>query len=152
VPQTLSESSAFHLVPSHRKKKTVSPGLTCAAAHSVPLTVAQSNFCMAAPLGRAFRIASEEQSALVAEPVELEVGVLLDVLGLGLDDADGDGDPQAERASTPTTGTTISLRTTRRLTARWMRRDRAVADDKAFSVGARDARVWVGHSLFHAHS
>jgi hypothetical protein len=39
----LCESSAFHLVPFHRKKKTALPGLTRAAAHSVSPTFAQSN-------------------------------------------------------------------------------------------------------------
>jgi hypothetical protein len=38
VPQMLWESSAFHLVPFHRKNKTVSPGVTRAAAHYLTLT------------------------------------------------------------------------------------------------------------------
>ena len=101
----LWESSAFHLVPFHCKKKTVSPGLTRAAAHSVPSTVAQSNFSMVAPLGRADRIASEEQSALVLEPVALVVALLLGLVAPEL----GDEDPQADKARTsPTTGTTSS--------------------------------------------
>src|SRR5215204_2017357 len=75
----LWESWAFHLVPFHRKKKTVSLGLTRAAAHSVSPTFAQVNSCIVAPPGRADRIACEEQPALVLEPVELVVALLLGV-------------------------------------------------------------------------
>ena len=58
----LWESSAFHLVPFHCKKKTVLPGLTRAAAQSLPLTSAQVNFCIVAPAGSAARIASDVQA------------------------------------------------------------------------------------------
>ena len=109
----LWESWAFHLVPFHRKKKTVSPGLTRAAAHSVSSTFAQVNYCMVAPPGRADRIACEEQSALVLEAWELIVGLLL---GVSLEF--GEEDPQAEKARTsPTTGITVRLRRTRLLRA-----------------------------------
>ena len=95
MPQTLWESSAFHFVPFHRKKKTVSHGLTRAAAHSVSPTFAQVNSCMVAPPGRADRIACEEQSASVWEPFELVVGRLREV-SLESDE----DDPQAEKART----------------------------------------------------
>ena len=109
----LWESSAFHSVPFHCKKKTVSPGLTRAAAHSVSPTFAQVNSCMVAPPGRADRIACEEHSALVLEPVELVVGLLLGV-SLEFDEED----PQAEKARTsPSTGTTVRLRRRRLLRA-----------------------------------
>jgi hypothetical protein len=113
----LWESSAFHLVPFHRKKKTVSPGLTRAAAHSVSPTFAQVNSCMAAPPGRADRIAWEEQSALVLESVELVVALPLAVsLVVSLEVEDDD--PQAEKASTsPRTETTVRWRSTRLLRA-----------------------------------
>ena len=105
----LWESSAFHLVLFHCKKKTVPPGLTRAAAHSESPTFAQVNSCMVAPPGRADRIACDEQSALVLEPFELIVGLLL---GVSLE-FDGK-DPQAEKARTsPRTGTTARFRTTR---------------------------------------
>src|SRR5688572_20950359 len=64
VPQMLWESSAFHLVPFHRKKKTVSPGLTRVAAHNLPPTSAQVNFSIVAPAGSAARIASDVQAAV----------------------------------------------------------------------------------------
>jgi hypothetical protein len=58
---------------------------------------------MVAPPGRADRIASAEQSALVLEPVELVVGLLL---GLAAPEFDA-VDPQAEKARTrPRTVTT----------------------------------------------
>jgi hypothetical protein len=58
---------------------------------------------MVAPPGRADRIACEEQSALILEPVELVVGPLLGV-SLEFDE----DDPQAEKARTsPRTGTTV---------------------------------------------
>jgi hypothetical protein len=99
----LWESSAFHLVPFHRKKKTVSPGLTRAAAHSVSPTFAQVNSCMVAPPGRADRIACEEHSALVLEPFEPVMALLLGV-SLEFDE----DDPQAEKARTsPRTGSTV---------------------------------------------
>jgi hypothetical protein len=99
----LWESSAFHLVPFHCKKKTVSPGLTRAAAHSVLPTFAQVNSCIVAPPGRADRIACEEQFALVLEPVELVVGLLL-----GVPFEFDEEDPQAEKARTsPRTMTTV---------------------------------------------
>ena len=99
----LWESSAFHLVPFHRKKKTVSPGLTRAAAHSVSPTFAQVNSCMVAPPGRADRIACEEQSALVLEPFALVMALLLGV-SLEFDE----DDPQAENARTsPKMGSTV---------------------------------------------
>ena len=114
VPQTLPESSAFHLVPFHCKKKTVSPGLTRAAAHSVSPTFAQLNSCMAAPPGRADRIACEEQSALGLESLELVVGLLLGVSALEFDEED----PQAEKARrNPRTATTLRLRRMRLLRA-----------------------------------
>ena len=111
----LWESSAFHLVPFHCKKKTVSPGLTRAAAHSVSPTFAQVNSCMVAPPGRADRIACEEQSALGLESFELVVvGPLLGVSALEFDEED----PQAEKARTsPRTGTTVRFRRTRLLRA-----------------------------------
>jgi hypothetical protein len=110
----LWESSAFHLVPFHCKKKTVSPGLTRAAAHSVSPTFAQVNSCMVAPPGRADRIACEEQSALVLEAWELVVGLLLGVSALEVDGEDS----QAEKARTsPRTATTVRLITTRLLRA-----------------------------------
>jgi len=109
----LWESRTFHLVPFHCKKKTVSPGLTRAAAHSVSPTFAQVNSCMVAPPGRADRIACEEQSALVFGPFELVVGLLL---GVSLEF--GEEDPQAEKARTsPRTGITVRLRRTRLLRA-----------------------------------
>jgi hypothetical protein len=102
VPQMLWESSAFHLVPFHCKKKTVSLGLTRAAAHSASPTFAQVNSCMVAPPGRADRIACEEHSALVLEAWELVVGLLLGA-SLEFDEED----PQAEKARmSPRTGTT----------------------------------------------
>jgi hypothetical protein len=111
VPQMLWESSAFHFVPFHRKKKTVSPGLTRAAAHSVSPTFAQLNSCMVAPPGRADRIACEEQSALISGPFELVGGLLL---GMSLEF--GDEVAQAEKArSSPRTGITVKLRRTRLL-------------------------------------
>ena len=58
----LWESWAFHLVPFHCKKKTVAPGLTRAAAHNLPPTLAQVNSCIVAPAGSAARIASEVQA------------------------------------------------------------------------------------------
>jgi hypothetical protein len=101
------------LVPFHRKKKTVSPGLTRAAAHSVSPTFAQVNSCMVAPPGRADRIACNEQSALVLEPVELVMALLL-----GVSFEFGEEDPQAEKARTsPRTGSTVRLRRTRLLRA-----------------------------------
>ena len=110
----LWESWAFHLVPFHRKKKTVSPGLTRAAAHSVSSTFAQVNYCMVAPPGRADRIACEEQSALGLESSELVVGLLLGVSALEFDEED----PQAEKARrNPRTATTLRLRRTRLLRA-----------------------------------
>jgi hypothetical protein len=110
VPQTLWESSAFHLLPFHRRKKTVSPGLTRAAAHSVSPTFAQLNSCIVAPPGRADRIACEEQSALALERSELVVGLLLGMSALEVDE----GDPQAEKARTsPRTVTTARSITTR---------------------------------------
>jgi hypothetical protein len=100
-------------VPFHRKKKTGSPGLTRAAAHSVSPTFAQVNSCMVAPPGRADRIACEEQSALAFGPFELVVGLLL---GVSLEF--GEEDPQAEKARTsPRTGITVRLRRTRLLRA-----------------------------------
>jgi len=64
---------------------------------------------MAAPPGTADRIACEEQSALVLEPVELVVGLLLGV-SLEFDEEE----PQAEKASTsPRMGARVRLRTTR---------------------------------------
>ena len=99
----LWESSAFHLVPFYCKKKTVSPGLTRAAAHSVSPTFAQLNSCMVAPPGRADRIACEEQSALGLESVELVVGLLF-----GVSFERDEEDPQAEKARTsPRTATTV---------------------------------------------
>jgi hypothetical protein len=69
---------------------------------------------MVAPPGRADRIACEEQSALVLEPVELVVGLLLLGVSLEFDEED----PQAEKARTsPRTGTTVRLRRTRLLRA-----------------------------------
>ena len=116
----LWESWAFHLVPFHFKKKTVSPGLTRAAAHSVSPTFAQLNSCMVAPPGSADRIACEEQSALglesaelVLESVELALRSPPEV-SLEVDEEDA----QAEKARTsPRTGSTVSLRRTRRLRA-----------------------------------
>jgi hypothetical protein len=58
----LWESWAFHLVPFHCKKKTVAPGLTRAAAHNLPPTLAQVNSCIVAPAGSAARIASDVQA------------------------------------------------------------------------------------------
>jgi hypothetical protein len=58
----LWESWAFHVVPFHCKKKTVSPGSTRAAAHSLPPTSAQVNSLIVAPLGSAARIASDVQA------------------------------------------------------------------------------------------
>ena len=52
------------MVPFHRKKKTVSPGLTRAAAHSLPLTSAQVYSCIVAPAGSAARIASDVQASV----------------------------------------------------------------------------------------
>jgi hypothetical protein len=110
APQTLPESSAFHLVPFHCKKKTVLSGLTRAAAHFWPPTSAQVNSSMVAPPGRADRIACEEQSALVSEPAELVVGPLLGVSALGVDEEVA----QAEKARTsPRTETTVRFRRTR---------------------------------------
>jgi hypothetical protein len=107
APQTLPESSAFHFVPFHCKKKTVLSGLTRAAAHFWPPTSAQVNSSMVAPPGRADRIACEEQSALVPEPAELVVAALLGVSALGVDGED----PQAEKARTsPSTETAVKLR------------------------------------------
>jgi hypothetical protein len=81
---------------------------------------------MVAPPGRADRIACEEQSALGLELVELVAGLLLGV-SLEFDDED----PQAEKARTsPRTGTTVRFRRRRPMRALWMRRDRAVVDDK----------------------
>jgi hypothetical protein len=58
---------------------------------------------MVAPPGRADRIAWEEQSALVWEPLELVVRLLFGV-SLEFDEAD----PQAEMARTsPRTGSTV---------------------------------------------
>ena len=138
VPQMLWESSAFHLVPFHCKKKTVSPGLTRAAAHSVSPTFAQVNSCMVAPPGRADRIACEEHSALGLELVELVVGLLLGV-SLEFDEED----PQAEKARTsPRTGTTVRFRRRRPMRALWMRRHRAVVDDNGvLRSGSWCARV-----------
>jgi hypothetical protein len=114
VPQTLPESSAFHLVPFHCKKKTVLSGLTRAAAHFWPPTSAQVNSSMVAPPGRADRIACEEQSALVLEPSELVVVPLLGVSALGVDEEVA----QAEKARTsPSTETTVRLSKTRLLRA-----------------------------------
>jgi len=114
VPQTLAESSAFHLVPFHCKKKTVLSGLTRAAAHFWPPTSAQLNSSMVAPPGRADRIACEEQSALGLESFELVVGPLLGVSALEFDEED----PQAEKARrNPRTATTVRLRRTRLLRA-----------------------------------
>jgi hypothetical protein len=68
---------------------------------------------MVAPPGRADRIACEEQSALVLEPVELVVG-----LPLGVSFEFDEDDPQAEKARTsPRTGTTVRFRRTRLLRA-----------------------------------
>jgi hypothetical protein len=81
---------------------------------------------MVAPPGRADRIACDEQSALVLEPSELVVVLLLEV-SLEF----GEADPQAEKARrSPSTGITVRLRTTRLLRALWMRRDRAVVGNK----------------------
>ena len=144
----LWESSAFHLVPFHCKKKTVSPGLTRAAAHSVSPTFAQVNSCMVAPPGRADKIACEEQSALKLETFELVVGLLL-----GVSFEFDDEDPQAEKARTsPRTETTVRLRRTRLLRALGMRRDRAVVDDKGVLRRARGARVWVDNFSAQARS
>jgi hypothetical protein len=67
---------------------------------------------MLAPPGRADRIACEEQSALVREPSELVVPL---VLGVSAFEVDGE-DPQAEKARTsPRTETTVMLRRTRLL-------------------------------------
>jgi hypothetical protein len=144
----LWESSAFHLVPFHCKKKTVSPGLTRAAAHSVSPTFAQVNSCMVAPPGRADKIACEEQSALKLETFELVVGLLL-----GVSFEFDDEDPQAEKARTSArTGTTVRLRRTRLLRALGMRRDRAVVDDKGVLRRARGARVWVDNFSAQARS
>src|SRR4051812_41596187 len=108
----LWESSAFHLVPFHCKKKTVSPGLTRAAAHSVSPTFAQLNSCMVAPPGRADRIACEEQSDLMWEPSELVVGLLLGVSALEVDGEEPE--PQADKARTsPRTATRVALITMR---------------------------------------
>jgi hypothetical protein len=97
----------------------VGPGLTRAAAHSVPSTLAHSNFSMVAPPGSALRIASSEQSA--PEPVEVLVGPLVvgplvaGLLGVSALVSE-EVDPQAARAKTsPTTGTTTRRRTTRLL-------------------------------------
>jgi hypothetical protein len=58
---------------------------------------------MVAPPGRADRIACEEQFALVLEPVELVVGLLL-----GVPFEFDEEDPQAEKARTsPRTMTTV---------------------------------------------
>ena len=96
----------------HRKKKTVLPGLTRAAAHSVSPTFAQSNLSMVAPPGRADRIASEEQSALVLA-FELDVRSRLGVSRESDEEA-----PQAEKARTSArTGTIVRLRRTRLLRA-----------------------------------
>jgi len=60
------------------------------------------------------------------ELVELVVALLLGV-SLELDEED----PQAEKARTsPRTGTTVRFRRTRPMRALWLRRDRAVVDDK----------------------
>jgi hypothetical protein len=110
----LWESSAFHVVPFHCRKKTVAPGLTRAAAHSVSPTFAQLNSCMVAPPGSADRIACEEQSALGLESFGLVVGPLLGVSALEFDEED----PQAEKARrNPRTATTVRLRRTRLLRA-----------------------------------
>ena len=96
------------------------------AAHSVSPTFAQLNSCMVAPPGKADRIACEEHSALGLELVELVVALLLGV-SLEFDEED----PQAEKARTsPRTGTTVRFRRTRPMRALWLRRDRAVVDDK----------------------
>jgi hypothetical protein len=69
---------------------------------------------MVAPPGRADRIACEEQSDLVLEPVELVVGLLL----LGMSFEYDDEDPQADKARTsPRIGTTVRLRRKRLLRA-----------------------------------
>ena len=60
----LWESWAFHVVPFHCKKKTVSPGSTRAAAHSLPPTSAQVNSFIVAPAGSAARIASDVQASV----------------------------------------------------------------------------------------
>jgi hypothetical protein len=58
---------------------------------------------MVAPPGRADRIACEEQSALVLEPVELVLALLL---GVSLEF--GEEDPHAVKARTsPRTGSTV---------------------------------------------
>ena len=72
----LWESWAFHLVPFHCKKKTVSPGLTRAAAHNLPPTLAQVNSCIVAPDGSAATIASDVQD-WVAGVVGYEDGAAL---------------------------------------------------------------------------
>ena len=98
------------MVPFHFKKKTVFPGLVNAAAQSVSPTFAQSNFCIVAPPGNADRMASEEQSGFVFEPLEL----VEPPLGVP-PEFDGE-DPQAEKARTdPRTGTTARLRRARLL-------------------------------------
>jgi len=74
VPQMLWESWAFHLMPFHRKKKTVSPGLTRAAAHNLPPTSAQVNSCIVAPPGSAARIASDVQAAVAGVVGDVDVG------------------------------------------------------------------------------
>jgi hypothetical protein len=63
----LWESWAFQLVPFHRKKKTVSPGITRAAAHNLPPTSAQVNSCIVASARSAARIASDVQAAVAGD-------------------------------------------------------------------------------------
>jgi hypothetical protein len=67
-------SWAFHLVPFHRKKNTVLPGLTRAAAHNLPPTLAQVNFCIVAPDGSAARIASDVQAWVAGVVGDVDVG------------------------------------------------------------------------------
>jgi hypothetical protein len=68
---------------------------------------------MVAPPGRADRIAREEQSALVLEPSDLVVGLLL---GVSLEFCVEDPQPEKARTS-PRTGITVRLRRTRLLRA-----------------------------------
>jgi hypothetical protein len=86
VPQMLWESSAFHLVPFHCKKRQ------CRRANTRSRPLGVADLCAGELLhgrtpGRADRIACEEQSALVLGPFELVVGLLL---GVSLEFDEGD--------------------------------------------------------------
>lgn len=110
MPQTSSEVETFQTPLSACKKKTVGPGFTRTAAHSVPDTVAQLNLTMVAPVGRAFRmVALLHRPVADAEDVE-ELLVLVLVVGLAVGEVELlDEQPVAPIIAIPAAAVTTSV-------------------------------------------